>query len=159
MSRFKIFNIQESTDKCDGCQYFDMEKLNYFKAYTHPIYYMFEKSFTETIEEVPINEIPFPSVDDFEQERVDFINGKKSKLIYLDEIEDAITDVNKLSALKSMGVFRIPLVIKKRFNDDDKINFKENHKNLNRYELDKIFKSRGYLGISDLCWDTYLKWI
>ena len=163
--------LREGLDspECDCCKYFDMESLERFGGFEHPLYFNIAKSVIHELVYISPKQYIYNiargfgiSYDDamgaaYNDEKASkyaemMKNGSKSPIGYYVDNKADQEGRHRAAAAMKLNCEKIPVV--KITNLDEKAirNLVLSLKDLDREEINNIYKQKGYKGISDLDW-------
>jgi len=165
-----MFHELNEITNCDCCKYFDMESINNYGGFEHPIYYVLNKREINELEYINPKQYIYIiargfgiSYDDamanaYNDEKAEkyaemMRNGSKAPIGYYVDGKADQEGRHRASAAIKLGCEYIPVIkIIKQLNNNFIIEYVNDLKGLSREEVDKKFKDKGYHGISDLDW-------
>ena len=160
--------------KCDCCKYFDMESAfrGRFGGMEHPIYFMLLKDEIHELEYISpkqyIHNIARGfglSYDDAlggaynEEKAKEFAErakgGSKIPIGYYVDNKPGQEGRHRAMAAMMLGCNYMPVVKIEKISRTFGKSFLGKYKDYDFEQMDKMFKEKGYKGISDLDWDTF----
>jgi len=175
LSRYEIDVMLNSIKpKCDCCKYFDMESAfrGRFGGMEHPIYFMLLKDEIHELEYISpkqyIHNIARGfglSYDDAlggaynEEKAKEFAErakgGSKIPIGYYVDNKPGQEGRHRAMAAMMLGCNYMPVVKIEKISRTFGKSFLGKYKDYDFEQMDKMFKEKGYKGISDLDWDTF----
>jgi hypothetical protein len=174
-----MLNSINSSQNCDCCKYFDMKSLENYSGLEHPLYYIISKRELQEIEYLKPKQYLYKIANGFGLSYADVLgsaysdekaekyslmmkNGSKAPIGYYVDGKSDQEGRHRASSAMKLGCNIIPVVkINKDLSNNFVNNYVTNIKDLSREELNKLFKDKGYKGISDLDWrelQNYIKY-
>jgi len=156
---------------CDCCQYFDMDSLNNYGGLEHPLYYIISKREIQEVEYLKPEQYLYKIANNFGLSYADVLgsayndekaekyslmmkNGSKAPIGYYVDGKSDQEGRHRASSAMKLGCNIMPVVkITKDLSNNFVNNYVDNIKDLSKEELNKLFKDKGYKGISGLDWN------
>lgn len=171
----KMLNSIKNTN-CDCCGYFDMDSISRYDGMEHPLYYMINKHKVDELVFISPKQYIYniargfgTSYEDamgsaYDEEKAkkyaeEMKNGSKFPIGYYTENKAQQEGRHRAVAAMMLGCKQIPVIVKMEVSHGYIKNFVEKYQNLNKEELDKLFKEKGYHGISGLDWREFKKYV
>lgn len=170
-----LFKEAKATDPCQCCQYFDFESLNNYSGFEHPIYYMLEKGESHELKHISPKQYIYTIAKGFGVSYEDALipvntdnvkkyaeamkNDSKFPIGFYRKGNSGQEGRHRALALMELGCEEMPIVVITRISNKEARNFVINHKDYSREQLDSLFKSMDYNGISDLDWRSFRSYI
>ena len=172
-----MLNQLKSNLECDCCKYFDMGSLKMYGGLENPLYYMINKREVNELEYINPKQyihniargfgmsyddaMGYAYNDDKSNKYVEMMkSGSKAPIGYYVDGKSEQEGRHRASSAIKLGCKLMPVVkITKGISNEYIRDFVDTYKGYSREELDKIFKEKGYNGISDLDWREFNNYI
>lgn len=169
-----LFKEESEIESCDCCKYFDLNNDNTSGGLDNPLYFLIEKNKSEQLkfitpedyfkaiakgfgttydEAINSQHINKENVKKYAEAMK---NGVKFKVGYYTEKSSNQEGRHRALALMLLGCKIMPIIVFKTLSDNEVFIILNSLKNMSRIELDNEFKKKGYNGISDLDYSTFL---
>lgn len=175
-----LFMEDVTKESCDCCKYFDFtfsQAGGNFGGLNHPLYYEFDKgerneikyispksymtsiargfgmSYDRAMESGVIN------WDTVKKYAKDMKNGDKFPIGWYDSGRGAQEGRHRALAAMELGCENIPVVVITQVHSYEVERIATEYKDLPRETVDRIYKEKGYHGISDLDWRTLRRFV
>jgi hypothetical protein len=168
-----MLNQLKSNIDCDCCKYFDMDSINIYGGFEHPIYYIINKREINELEYITPEQYIHTIARGFGISYDDAMNGayqddkaikyaemmkagSKSPIGFYTDGKPSQEGRHRAAAAMKLDCKLIPIVkIINNLSNEYVNNFVNTFKDYSREQLDTLFKEKGYHGISDLDWREF----
>lgn len=168
-----MLNQLKSNIDCDCCKYFDMDSINIYGGFEHPIYYIINKREINELEYITPEQYLRNIARGFGISYEDSMNGayqdekaikyaemmksgSKSPIGFYNDGKPHQEGRHRAAAAIKLGCKLIPIVkITNNLSNEYVNDFVNTFKEYSREQLDTIFREKGYKGISDLDWREF----
>lgn len=170
-----LFKEAKITDPCQCCQYFDFESLNNYLGFEHPLYNMIQKGESHELKHITPKQYIYNIARGFGVSYEDAIshinndtvkkyaeemkNGAKFPIGFYRKSDSGQEGRHRALALMILGCEEMPIVVISKISNKQIHDFVLNHKDSSREQLDTLFKSMDYNGISDLDWREFKNYV
>lgn len=172
-----MLNQMKSNLDCDCCKYFDMGSLERYGGLEHPLYYLINKREINELEYIDPKQYIHKIARGFGVSYEDALSnayeddkaikyaemmksGSKSPIGFYTDGESGQEGRHRAASAMKLGCKLIPVVkIINNISNAYVRDFVEKYKDYSREEMDKLYKEKGYNGISDLDWREFNNYV
>jgi len=176
-----LFMEDVTQETCDCCKYFDFtysQAGGYFGGLTNPLYYELEKGERNEQKYIAPKQYIYAIARGFGGLSYDDVtksgsvsmtnvkkyaeamkNGEKFPIGWYKDGSGGQEGRHRALAAMELGCETIPVVVISEVSHDEAREIATKYKDLPRETLDRIYKDKGYNGITDLDWRTIRRWV
>jgi hypothetical protein len=172
-----MLNQMKSNLDCDCCKYFDMGSLERYGGLEHPLYYLINKREINELEYIEPKQYIYKIARGFGVSYEDALSnayddnkateyaemmksGSKSPIGFYTDGSSGQEGRHRAASAMKLGCKLIPVVkIINNISNEYVRDFVEKYKDYSREEIDKLYKDKGYNGISDLDWREFNNYV